>query len=116
MDSAATTSSATLYVPALDCPEELSVIEKGLRRLPGIVELAPDYLNRRLVVEHDAALNPLTIAAEVRQIGFSAEVLSHAALPSIPPPRARIRRGTLAGAALLVLAFAAQWLIGWLIV
>lgn len=115
MDSAATTASATLYVPALDCPEELSLIEKGLRRLPGIVDLAPDYLNRRLIVEHDVGLNPLAIAAQVRQIGFSAEVLSQAALAAAPP-RTRLRQSTLAGAALLLLAFAAHWLIGWLAV
>ena len=112
MDSAPATTSATLYVPALDCPEELSLIEKGLRRLPGVVDLAPDYLNRRLVVEHDAGLNALAIAAEVRQIGFAAEVVSHTSLPTASP-RARIRRSTLSGAVLLVIGFATQWLLRW---
>ena len=107
MNSAATTTSATFYVPGLDCPEELLLLEKGLRRLHGVIDLSPDYLNRRLAVECDARLNPLTIAAEIRQIGFAAEVLSHGSVAPLPP-RARIRRTTITGALLLLAGFVVQ--------
>ena len=84
------------------------MIEKGLRRLDGVVDLAPDYLNRRLAVEYDAAIDPLTIAARIRQIGFAAEVVSHETVGQAP--RTYLRRTTVVGAVLLGLAFAAHLL------
>ncbi|HWB10590.1 MAG TPA: cation-translocating P-type ATPase [Pirellulales bacterium] len=113
MNASGATTSSSFYVPALDCPEEFSLIEKGLRRLEGVVDLTPDYLNRRLAVEYDAPkLDALTIAARIRQIGFEAEVVSHEAVSHRTggqAPRPYLRRTTLAGAALLGLAFAASF-------
>ncbi|HVX12654.1 MAG TPA: cation-translocating P-type ATPase [Pirellulales bacterium] len=107
-----TTTTTTLHVPALDCPEELSLIEKALRRMRGIADLAPDYLQRRLVIEHDSQLDGLAIAAEIRQIGFAADVVSPAAdgtlAGQMPTAPAGVRRSTLVGAVLLLLGLAAR--------
>jgi Zn2+/Cd2+-exporting ATPase len=111
MTSQATTTSATFFVPALDCPEELALIEKGLRRSEGVVDLSPDYLNRRLVVEFDAPrLDAPSIAAQIRQLGFVAELVPNDDMPRERPPRPYLRRTTVAGAALLGLALAAKFL------
>jgi Cd2+/Zn2+-exporting ATPase len=108
MTSPGTTTSASFHVPALDCPEELSLIERGLRRLEGVVELSPDYLNRRLIVEYDSSrLDALTVAAKIRQLGFAAELLSHeVTVPRMSRPY--LRRTTVAGGVLLGLAFFAK--------
>jgi Cd2+/Zn2+-exporting ATPase len=59
-------------IPALDCPEELRIIQKGLTPLDGIVSLRPDYLQRALHVEFDAdRLGADAIRRRLRQIGFS---------------------------------------------
>ncbi|HEV3341549.1 MAG TPA: heavy-metal-associated domain-containing protein, partial [Pirellulales bacterium] len=109
MNASGATTSSTFYVPALDCPEELALIEKGLRRLEGVVDLAPDYLNRRLAVEYVVPrLDALTIAAQIRQMGFAAEVVSHETVGSAARPY--LRRTTLTGAVLLGLAFATSLL------
>ncbi len=102
-------ASATLHVPALDCPDELTLIERGLRRVPGIVDLYPDYLQRRLRVEFDERLEASQIAAEIRRIGFAAEVVSRETLaqPVAAPPT--VRWTTLAGAALLAAALVARF-------
>jgi len=68
---------ATFHVPALDCPEELLLIEKGLGRLHGIADLTPNYLNRRLRVEFDPAqVDVDQIAGRLREIGFPGELVS----------------------------------------
>jgi Cd2+/Zn2+-exporting ATPase len=103
-----TTTTTRLRVPALDCPEELSLIEKGLRRFRGVVDLAPDYLNRRLVVEHDAQLDGASIAAEIRRLGFAAELMPPASAGQAAAPPLRIRRGTPIGALLLLVGFVAR--------
>jgi Cd2+/Zn2+-exporting ATPase len=108
MKSAKTTT--TLHIPALDCPEELLLIEKGLRRLPGVGDLSADYLNRRLIVEHDLDLDGQTLAAQVGEIGFAAEVASRVTAAQVPQPTTPVRRTTLAGAVLLLLGFAARFL------
>ena len=38
------------HVPALDCPEELAQIERGLRRLEGVGAVSADYVGRVLRV------------------------------------------------------------------
>lgn len=109
MRSKATTST-TLQIPALDCPDELSLIEKGLRPLEGIVNLSPDYLNRRLIVEHESRLEPPVIAAELRQLGFATQVESPTDAKQEAAAPLRVRRDTLGGAIVLLLAFAGRLL------
>jgi hypothetical protein len=72
----------------MDCPEELILIEKGLRRVNGTGPLAPDYLSRRLRVEFNPRMtDPPTIAAAITQIGFPAQ------WEAVPQTAAQLRTG-----------------------
>ncbi|MBX3415242.1 MAG: cation-translocating P-type ATPase [Pirellulales bacterium] len=97
----------TISIPALDCPEEMALIERGLRRLEGLGELEPDYLRRTLRVEFDPArLDAATLVARVREIGFPAEVASQTSA-ELPLVTKQPRRTSLwIGGALLLAAVA----------
>jgi len=107
-------TSAIFEIPALDCPEELSLIRKGLKRVEGVAELHPDYLNRRLRIEFDAErVDVPGLALRIREIGFSAQVLvREGGLPIVRPAAdvAAVRWSTVAGGALLLFAAAVDWL------
>ena len=69
-------SSATesFHVPALDCPEELVLIERKLKDRPGLLGIRPDYLRRTLHVDFEPQrLEPEAIARAIRELGFEAE-------------------------------------------
>ena len=108
--SATEISSETLHVPAMDCPDELSLIRKGLARLEGIESLRPDYLHRRLRVEFDPRRTTAEqIAARITEIGFPATVSSGGSSDVEAPPKTNWTRhaltavgGTLLGAAAVV--------------
>ncbi|MBS0210803.1 MAG: cation-translocating P-type ATPase [Planctomycetes bacterium] len=102
-------ATASYDVPALDCPQELQLIEAGLGSLAGISALRPDYVQRRLHVDFDpATLLPATLEGRLNAIGFPARPVTHDkqlhVLPSVPR-----RYDTLAAAALLTAAIA-LWL------
>jgi Cd2+/Zn2+-exporting ATPase len=66
------TNSTVFVIPAMDCPEELRLIEKGLRSLDGIDGLRPDYLNRSLRVDFDQSrVGVEAIADQLHRIGFT---------------------------------------------
>ncbi|HEY2826654.1 MAG TPA: cation transporter, partial [Pirellulales bacterium] len=104
--------TTTFNIPALDCPDELALIERRLRGVPGIARFAPDYLSRQLHVEFDPAQ---TDAASIVQIvsaaGFPAQIAlpvsemqpSAAADENVArPPRSMIAAGLLLLAAAVV--------------
>jgi Zn2+/Cd2+-exporting ATPase len=67
--------TATFNIPALDCPDEFALIQRGLRGAPGVANLAPDYFARQLRVEFDPAqTNPTSIAQLVASAGFPAQI------------------------------------------
>ncbi len=67
--------TATFHVPALDCPDELALIERGLRHVKGIDQISPDYLGRNLRVEFDPNhTTATTIVDTITAAGFSAQV------------------------------------------
>ena len=67
--------AANFHIPALDCPDELLLIERSLRRTQGIAEVAPDYLARNLRVEFDAAqTDAQSILNAIQTAGFPAQI------------------------------------------
>ncbi len=106
-------TSAIFEIPALDCPEELSVIRKGLSRVEGVGEFYPDYLNRRLRIEFDAdRIDAGRVASSIQEIGFSAHWLTSANAPEGAASQRRVagvRWTTIVGGLLLSAAFAAEW-------
>ena len=111
-DKSSALHSVRFRVPDLDCAEELRLIERGLRELPGIVALEPNYLVRGLRVEFDPArLDESAVARRLREIGFPGEIVAAPVLAVTTPPARRpvLRPGTLLAAVLLALAT-----VGWL--
>lgn len=106
----------TFHIPALDCPDELALIERSLRGARGIERLSPDYLARSLRVVFDPAqTNAAAIVQSIQQAGFSAEERAHSSKVDLPPSAAAsaghpLPRTTLAGGLLLIAATVA-WLI-----
>src|SRR5262245_55766382 len=67
--------TTTFHIPALDCPDELALIERGLRRVEGIEEIAPDYLGRNLRIEFDPnRATATTIVDTIQAAGFPAQI------------------------------------------
>lgn len=116
--------TATFHVPALDCPEELALIERGLRHVEGVQRIAPDYLGRSLRIEFDPdRATATTIVDTIEAAGFPAQI----ALPVTTSATQRAQIGArvpvsktmVLGGALLLLAAAAQFIPGemnWLVV
>ncbi len=91
-------------MPALDCAEELRLIEKALRNLPGLEQVTPDYLARQLYVDFDPEqLSSGEIAARLEASGFPAQMA--ATESTSKPDRPSVRdAATAAGGALLLTA------------
>src|SRR5204862_7993452 len=67
--------STTYHVPALDCPDELALVERSFRKMRGIGDVAPDYLARNLRVEYDAAqTDAAQILQAIQAAGFRAQL------------------------------------------
>jgi len=108
--------STTYHVPALDCPDELALVERSFRKTRGIGEVAPDYLARNLRVEYDPAQTDSSqILQAIQAAGFRAQL----ALPisqrgrarATDEPTQRLSRLTMyVGGALLAAALVAKYL------
>src|SRR5262245_24070330 len=57
----------------MDCREEVTILERRLKPLPGLEDLVPDLVGQRLRVRYDAAkLSTSTIVEAVAQTGMRA--------------------------------------------
>jgi Zn2+/Cd2+-exporting ATPase len=98
------------HIPALDCPDELALIERSLRRTSGISQVAPDYLGRNLRVEFDAAhTNAQSILSAIQSAGFPADIAIPLTSTATSPVGQKwgafdIPRTVVAGAAFLISA------------
>lgn len=104
-------SHVTFRIPALDCPDELAVLESGLRRVGGVQNLYPNYLTRSLQVEYDPRhAQPELLEQQIRQLGFEVHQQDAAATASQPtPPAWNLRAWTTGGGGILLVAAAAAW-------
>lgn len=83
LNSSACAARVVLRVPAMDCPEELGLIERRLEHLEGIGPLHADYVQRRLHVSYDPEhLEVDQITQSIRALGFTVEQAS--AAPDAP--------------------------------
>src|SRR5436190_10259155 len=105
--------STTYHVPALDCPDELALVERSFRKMRGIGDVAPDYLARNLRVEYDAAqTDAAQILQAIQAAGFRAQLappISKAAPLTEEPPQRLSRLTMYAGGALLAAALVAKY-------
>ena len=94
-------AESTFKIEGMDCSEEVAVIERRLRRLPGLEDLEANLVYQRLRVKHDAArLTAARIAEAVAETGMRAWLEQDAATP--PPAPGRARRILLVASGLLL--------------
>jgi Cd2+/Zn2+-exporting ATPase len=66
-------AESTFKIEGMDCHEEVAILERRLKRLPGLEDLAADVMSQRLRVKYDAAkLTASAIAEAVAQTGMRA--------------------------------------------
>jgi Cd2+/Zn2+-exporting ATPase len=92
-------AESTFTVEGMDCREEVALIERRFKHLPGIEDFNADVIARRLHVRYDAAkLSTAAIAAAVADAGMRAWLESEEPIVRTDPRGAR-RRGMLLAAA-----------------
>jgi Cd2+/Zn2+-exporting ATPase len=66
-------AESVFKIEGMDCREEVAILERRLKPLPGIEDLVPDLVGQRLRVRYDAAkLSTSTIVEAVAQTGMRA--------------------------------------------
>ena len=104
-------AESVFRVEGMDCHEEVSILERTLKRLAGLEALEADVVAQRLRVTHDAAvLTPARIAEAVARTGMRAW-LEHDAAVS-PAATAAGRTRLIAASALMLGAGMAAQLAG----
>jgi Cd2+/Zn2+-exporting ATPase len=61
--------STVLHVPSMCCAAEFNLVEKELRRVDGVHDVAPDFIRRSVRIQHNAIPEPELLAAAARS-GF----------------------------------------------
>ena len=110
-------AESTFAVEGMDCHEEVALIERRFKHLPGIEDFNADVMARRLHVRYDASkLSTAAIAAAVADAGMRAWLEHEEPVASSDPRGARRRMVLLGGAAaafaagLLTASIAPAWL------
>src|SRR5881296_2213825 len=66
-------AESTFKVEGMDCREEVALIERRFKNLPGLEDFTADLMGQRLLVKYDAAkLSASAIAAAVADAGMRA--------------------------------------------
>src|SRR5438309_7090808 len=66
-------AESTFRIEGMDCREEVALIERRFRNLPGLEDFTPDLIGRRLHVKYDAArLSASAISDAVADTGMRA--------------------------------------------
>ena len=91
-------------MPDLDCPTELGLIEGALQPLTGIRQLRPDYLARKLRIEHEPSLDAELICQTIQRTGFEATLFQGHDQVEVEAPRRAIRVDLWIATALLLIA------------
>lgn len=112
-------SQTTIFhIPALDCPDELALVQRSLRNTPGVFQLLPDYLGRKLRVEFDPVrISESDILKAIESAGFPAQmalpVISGSPTAATDEIQNRASRvGTYVGGILLLAAVLARLIMG----
>jgi Cd2+/Zn2+-exporting ATPase len=99
-------------VEGMDCHEEVTILERRLKRLDGLEALDADVLAQRMRVKYDAArLSASQIAEAVAQTGMRAWLEHEEPLPPVSSLRDRQRLVIASGVG--VAAGAVGYLLGW---
>ena len=104
-------AESTFAVEGMDCHEEVALIERRFKHLPGLEDFNADVIARRLHVKYDAAkLSTSAISAAVADAGMRAWLEHEEPIVTTDPMAARRRTLLLAGsAAAFGLGFALEY-------
>jgi Cd2+/Zn2+-exporting ATPase len=103
-------AESTFRIEGMDCREEVALIERRFKHLPGLEDFSADIIGRRLHVKYDAAkLSTASIAAAVADAGMRAW-LEHEEPVAMSDDETRRRHGLLiASGGLLAAGMLAGW-------
>ncbi len=103
-------AESTFKIEGMDCREEVALIERRFRNLPGLEDFSADLIGQRLHVKYDAAkLSASAIAGAVADAGMRAW-LEHEEPISVPDAAARRRLLVVTTSGLALLAgIALHW-------
>jgi Cd2+/Zn2+-exporting ATPase len=109
------THTETIFrVDGMDCANEVAILERRLKTMPGVHELRADVFAQRLHVAHDAAtLGASAIARAVAETGMRAFVDEGPTSAAAPSRLDRARSWLLVGAGVFVLLAALGSWQGW---
>lgn len=66
------TRRTTLHVSGMDCAEEMEILERTLKPLPGVIQLKPNLLGAKITVLHDDRIAPGQLIGAIAPTGMSA--------------------------------------------
>ena len=93
-------AESVFRIDGMDCHEEVAILERRLKHMPGLEDLSADLIGQRLIVKHDAArLSASAIADAVAGTGMRAW-LEHEHPRFVGPSRARLQLLAASGTAL----------------
>ncbi len=96
-------AESTFTVEGMDCREEVALIERRFKNLPGLEAFHADVMARRLHVKYDAArLSTSSITAAVADAGMRAWLEHEEPVVTVDPRAARRRALMLIGAAVAI--------------
>src|SRR5437899_4596578 len=103
-------AESTFRIEGMDCREEVALIERRFRNLPGLEDFSADLIGQRLHVKYDAArLSASAIAGAVADAGMRAW-LEHEEPLTVPDAAARRRLLGLGTSGVALLAgMALEW-------
>ena len=94
-------AESTFKIEGMDCHEEVSILERRLKRLSGLEALEADVIGQRLRIKYDAAkLSTGSIAEAVAQTGMRAWLEHEEPAPSATTSTSRLVLLVASGAAL----------------
>jgi len=62
----------TLHVKEMDCPDEIAIIERSLKRIEGIVEIQPNLMGGTVLILHGAKVTPQILINAIAAAGLIA--------------------------------------------
>src|SRR3954463_7343780 len=93
-------AESTFKIEGMDCREEVALIERRFKNLPGLEDFSADLIGQRLHVKYDAArLSASAIAGAVADTGMRAWLEHEEPIPG-SERQVRVRQALVAGSGL----------------
>ena len=77
-------AESTFKIEGMDCREEVALIERRFKHLPGLEDFSPDLVGQRLHVKYDAAKLSASAISAGAGTSFSAGFSTSRSSPGLP--------------------------------